>query len=589
MNLSQTHINQIEQAFHAMTSKRDLLRLLNWVNYLIHGDKAKGFQLKSLTYYSNPNIAKNRYTSFAINKKSGGERTIHAPVKGLKAFQKALNVVLQCVHTPHEAATGFIWDKSIVDNARKHVGKHYVFNTDLKDFFPSIDQARFWGRLKHPPFNLNEENGTLKLANIIAGLCGAELEVERLKDGKWIQQNRFVLPQGAPTSPSVSNIIAKRLDYKLTGLAKRFGCTYTRYADDLTFSSMHNVYKKNSAFRNELKRIVEAENFHIKESKTRLIEDIYRQEVTGLVVNEKVNVNRRYVKTLRMWLYYWEKYGYEKAAEIFKKDYKKDKGHVKKGEPNFKKVLGGKLQYMKMVKGPKDGTYRKLKKRFDKLIAKDSVIKKVLDIWESKGIQVAANMYYNRSFANSNETSANPTKKSMKNKIEPKNIQEPEVGSKEPEPPIPDEQNTTDIEDLSASLEPPIPEETSGGPGIDDLPFDPDDIIEEHRKRESTKHKVDNLSSSDIDALVEEARAEAKKETSSSAGIKFVDADASKRKPEDEKTSENLPESDPKDDPNLGPPVKPDISEFDDPSSESSKTEKNEDTEKESNSDNQKE
>lgn len=394
MVLSQKHIEDINEYFCKMQSKRDLLRLLNRANYLEHGSKTKGFKLNALTYFSNPNIAKNRYTSFTISKKSGGKRVIYAPVDGLKALQAALNLVLQCVYTPHEAATGFVKDKSIVDNARQHVGNHYVFNTDLKDFFPSIDQARFWGRLQHPPFNLNESNDRLTLANIIAGLCGAELEVERFRDNKWVTEKRYVLPQGAPTSPTISNIIAERLDHKLNGLAKRFGCTYSRYADDLTFSSMHNVYKKNGEFRCELNRIVESENFHLKESKTRLIEDVHRQEVTGLVVNKKVNVRRRYVKKMRMWLYYWEKYGIEKANEIFEKDYQKDKGHVKEGSPGLKKVLSGKLQYMKMVKGDKDSTYQKLKKRYDDLIAGESPIPKVLDIWEEKGIKEAMKFYY---------------------------------------------------------------------------------------------------------------------------------------------------------------------------------------------------
>lgn len=371
MKLTQKHIGEISNAFSQLQTKRDLLSLFNKANILLHGEKADDFELKSLTYYSNPKIAGDRYNTFAVNKKSGGKRIIHAPVKGLKAIQKSLNLILQCVYSPHNAATGFIKDKSIVDNARKHVGKHYVFNTDLKDFFPSIDQARFWGRLKHPPFNLNEKNGNLEIANRIAALCGAELMVKRKKNGKWTEEMRYVLPQGAPTSPTISNIIAKNLDRKLTGVAKRFGCTYTRYADDLTFSSMHNIYKEGSDFREELKRVVNDQNFHINDSKTRLIEDVYHQEVTGLVVNERVNVNRRFVKELRMWLYYWEKYGYEHANKIFKKDYQEDKGHVKEGDPNFENVLHGKLQFMKMVKGATDGTYQKLYNRYKKLVTPD--------------------------------------------------------------------------------------------------------------------------------------------------------------------------------------------------------------------------
>lgn len=97
----------------------------------------------------------------------------------------------------------------------------------------------------------------------------------------------------------------------------------------------------------------------------------YRQEVTGLVVNEKVNVRRRYVKDIRRWLYLWERYGYKKAAAIFKKDYGQDKGHVKNTDALFESVLAGKLMYMQMVKGADDSTYRKLRKRYNTLMQVD--------------------------------------------------------------------------------------------------------------------------------------------------------------------------------------------------------------------------
>ena len=129
---------------------------------------------------------------------SGAERVILAPAAGLKSIQKCLNLILQTIYVPHPAATGFVPRKSIVDNAKIHSGSLYVYNIDLKDFFPSIDQARVWGRLKHPPFNLNEKNGTLELANIIASLCCEKMDVERLDENKeWQSVARNVLPQGS--------------------------------------------------------------------------------------------------------------------------------------------------------------------------------------------------------------------------------------------------------------------------------------------------------------------------------------------------------------------------------------------------------
>ncbi|MBL0065534.1 MAG: RNA-directed DNA polymerase [Bacteroidetes bacterium] len=461
MKLEQAHIDQIRIAFEKMQSREDLLQLLNEAKPLIYGDNTVPFELKQLTWYANPKIGRKRYAEFKIKKKSGVERCIHAPVKGLKSLQKTLSFVLQCVYEPHNAAMGFVRGKSIVDNAKLHAGSNYVYNIDLKDFFPSVDQARVWKCLQLKPFNLNRTSsvepqymkwedfkkeylkteepvtflkdkgrtitntpygtiymannfdkekdqyivigsdsfktkvgksleGTLWLvnkipgysrldiANIIASLCCTEMEVERKNDtGEWEKVKRNVLPQGAPTSPVITNIVCQRLDYLLSGVAKRFGLKYSRYADDITFSSMHNVYQPESEFLKEMHRIIAEQNFHIKESKTRLQKDGYRKEVTGLLVNEKANVQQRYIKQLRMWLYYWERYGYERASGFFIQQYIADKGHVKNGKPDMANVISGKLDYLKMVKGADNELYLKLKSRFDALIVtnKNEVIK----------------------------------------------------------------------------------------------------------------------------------------------------------------------------------------------------------------------
>ena len=520
MKVEQANIDQIKTAFQKMQSKEDLLHLLNVAKPLVYGEKAVPFVLKQLTWYSNPKLAINRYTEFKIKKKSGDDRIINAPVEGLKAIQKTLSFVLQCVFEPHKAAMGFVRDKSIVDNAKIHAGSRYVYNIDLKDFFLSIDQARVWKCLQLKPFNLVEikknevleiseyrftdfikynifrptmptdeidknisiyyfkgaysingnhnlklkDNGKiiyhvnkktsnesgeikiykkisdlkpvieyvqnlmtlkdtlkfdytldyiigeliashqlkllqnqskLKIANLIASICCTEMEVERKNDaGEWEKVKRNVLPQGAPTSPIITNVICHRLDYLLTAVAKRFGLKYSRYADDMTFSSMHNVFQKDSEFLKELHRIVFEQGFHIKESKTRLQKEGFRQEVTGLVVNDKVNVQKRYIKQLREWLYKWETYGYNKANSFFIQNYITEKGNVKKGIPNMTMVLDGKLQYLKMVKGDNDGTYLKLKDRFDALYGKISPINSILDVWENEGIDKAMEVFY---------------------------------------------------------------------------------------------------------------------------------------------------------------------------------------------------
>jgi RNA-directed DNA polymerase len=173
---------------------------------------------------------------------------------------------------------------------------------------------------------------------------------------------------------------------------------------------MHNVYQPESDFLKELHRIVADQGFHIKESKTRLQKEGYRQEVTGLLVNQNVNVQKRYIKQLRMWLYYWESYGYERAYNFFLQQYVSDKGHNVKGKPDMANVIDGKLNYLKMVKGEENALYMKLRERFDKLISKQSFMTKVLNTWEANGIESAMELYYSKNKAVSNENSEIVTK-----------------------------------------------------------------------------------------------------------------------------------------------------------------------------------
>lgn len=384
MKFQKSHIDQIKKQFADLKSKQELASLLSEAKNMLYGEECKPVQLKSLTYYANPEFCKKRYKTFTIKKKSGADRTINAPVNGLKSILRSLNFVLQCLYDPCEAATGFVLDKSIVDNAKKHVGQNYVLNLDLKDFFHSFDRNRVKLGFMYEPFNLNGDKEPL--AFLLASLCTHPFEIEG--------ELKTVLPQGSPTSPTLTNILCKKLDRRMNGLANRFGATFTRYADDITFSSPHNIYN-DEAFNKELKRIIEEDQeLAINPKKTRLQKAGYRQEATGLIVNVKVNVRRRYVKQIRMWLYYWEKYGYEKAEHIFKRDYMAGRGHVKKGEPNLVNVLDGKLEFLKMVKGDEDSTYQGLKERFEELIGYEKPINKLLNVWETDGIDQAMNIYY---------------------------------------------------------------------------------------------------------------------------------------------------------------------------------------------------
>lgn len=328
-----------------------LVKLLNEIKLHEFGTNKHPITLKQLMHFSNAKLGDKRYTVFSIKKKSGGLREISKPCYQLKCILYVLNIFLRSLYTPRECVMGFTTGRSVVGNAAVHAAHHYVFNIDLKDFFPSIPQARVWARLQLKPFCFSKE-----VASIIAGLC-----CNRNSEGK------NVLPQGAATSPLLTNAICDKLDRRMCGVAKRFGLHYSRYADDMTFSSMHNVYKDDSDFRKEIKRIIEDQGFNMNEKKTRLLRDGRRQEVTGLTVNSKVNVSRKYIQDLRWYISMWEKEGYAKAYSRFYISYKKEKGYIKKGEPVMENVIGGKLNYLRMVRGASDAAYQKLQQRFDKL------------------------------------------------------------------------------------------------------------------------------------------------------------------------------------------------------------------------------
>ena len=343
---------EIKKRLGLVITVDDLAELLNDIKKSeFRSDRYKitGSQLK---FFSSDKSAPKRYRTFHIRKKNGALREIKAPCYQLNIILRMLNMALSSIFEPDNVAMGFAPGRSVVTNAQVHIGHNYVFNIDLKDFFPSIPQARVWKRIQLKPFNFSEE-----IADVVAGLCCAF--------NKDLERN--VLPQGAPTSPLLTNAICCNLDRKMKGVAKRFGLHYSRYADDMTFSSMHNVYQTGSEFRNEIQKIIREQGFTLNDKKTRLFKTGCRQEVTGLTVNEVPNVSRKYIKELRWILNVWEKFGYDRAYALFYPRYKVEKGYIKKGEPVMENVVAGKLDYLRMVKGSSNEAYKKLKARFDKL------------------------------------------------------------------------------------------------------------------------------------------------------------------------------------------------------------------------------
>lgn len=310
--------------------------------------------LKQLSSFKMQEEEESLYKTFYIKKKSGGVRTISAPNRSLKNVQICINKLLESSYSPSDFAFGFISGRSVVDNAQCHIGHNYVFNIDLKDFFTSIDKDKIYSCLRSYPFRFS-----LNVALLIQSLVTV-----------WNNEiGKFVLPQGAPCSPLLTNIVCRQLDYKLSQLANKYDITYSRYADDITFSSNHNIYGENGSFIGILKNIIKEEGFSLNDKKTRLLKSGTRQEVTGLTVNSKVNVTRKYVKQLRYLIYLCEHYDLPTAYAVFIKFYRNDKSYVKKGNPNIKRVILGKLNYLKMVKGCDDSTYLSLQKRYDNIKA----------------------------------------------------------------------------------------------------------------------------------------------------------------------------------------------------------------------------
>jgi RNA-directed DNA polymerase len=246
------------------------------------------------------------YIRFRMPKKTGGERIISAPMPSLKAAQHwILENILQKLEI-HDAAHGFTKERSIVTNATPHVGADVIINLDLKDFFPSISYKRVKGLFTS--FGYSEA-----IATIFALICTAA-QVEELElDGKtyYVALGDRQLPQGSPASPAITNLLCRRLDKRLTTMSGELGFTYTRYADDLTFSGSGDSLRHICNILRRTESIVTHEGFTVNQEKTRVLRKSRQQEVTGIVVNQKLSVCKKTLKQFRATLYQIEKEGLE--------------------------------------------------------------------------------------------------------------------------------------------------------------------------------------------------------------------------------------------------------------------------------------
>lgn len=333
---------ELQNGFRNLENPEDVAELLD-------------VDLSDLMYHIRKSPEEGRYETFTLDKSNGGKREISAPASALKIIQQKLNQVLLAVYTPKAAVHSFLPNRNVRTNAEQHVKQRFVLCVDLEDFFHSINYGRVWGLLQAVPYELPED-----VATVIAQIC--------------CHDNR--LPQGAPTSPIVSNMLCAQLDSELLRLAQENKCIYTRYADDLTFSTSMRQFPDELATEGEngdiragtrLRETVDKNGFELNEDKTRLQHEDYRQMVTGLIVNEKVNVPREFVREIRSMLHAWDAHGYEAAEEEFLREYDTKNRNPEKGDPVFSRVIRGKLEFLSMVRGKDDDVYKKYLNEYARL------------------------------------------------------------------------------------------------------------------------------------------------------------------------------------------------------------------------------
>jgi RNA-directed DNA polymerase len=299
--------------------------------------------------YHNEAATRTHYVRFSVAKKSGGTRELAAPHKTLRHCQEWILENILGKLPVHGAAHGFARGRSTVSNASGHAGREVLVNTDLKDFFPSITFPRVAGMFRGLGYSP-------AVAAILALLCteSPRKTVQYAGATYHVATGPRALPQGACTSPALSNRAARKLDMRLAGLAAKLGWTYTRYADDATFSASGEAAARVGYLLARIRHISRDEGFAVNEAKTRVLRQNAAQKVTGIVVNRHVSAPRKLVRRLRAILHHAKTEGL--AAQ--------NRGT----HENFAGWLGGMIAYVAMV-NPNQG--RPLQVQFAALCERD--------------------------------------------------------------------------------------------------------------------------------------------------------------------------------------------------------------------------
>lgn len=287
---------------------------------------ALGVSVSKLRSYSvhRPRERVTHYVQFALPKRRGGERLISAPKRGLKQLQRRLLSELVAKLPVSSAAHGFVKARSIRTAAAPHEKPALLLRFDLEEFFPSITYARLRGYLIAMGYGYP----------VAAALAVLMTEAERQpvvidEQTYYVPVGPRVLAQGAPTSPGIANAICLRLDRRLGGLAKKEGLAFTRYADDLSFSTRDPSFAV-PRFLGNLRRIVEDEGFRLNRAKTKVMRPSKAQVVTGVTVNETLGLSRTERRRIRAMIHRQGKPGASPSAEE-------------------QQALAGKLAYLDML------------------------------------------------------------------------------------------------------------------------------------------------------------------------------------------------------------------------------------------------
>jgi RNA-directed DNA polymerase len=295
------------------------------------------------------------YTEFQLPKRSGGTRPIAIPSKNLAILQRKLASILSFVYSGRHVVHGFCLNRSIKTNALTHHGRKYICGLDLKEFFPSIHFGRVRGLFRASPYQLPDG-----VALMLAKICC----------------HKGYLPQGAPTSPILSNLVCAALDSRLRDFARLHGCRYTRYADDITFSS-NSPFPSSVIYLDmtvsparwqvgiELEKIFKSHQFEINGNKTRMLPPSTRQEVTGVLINSRLNVSRAYVRKTRAMLHALEKYGHDASlVEYLKSAHKKNRFE---DPSDFFSIVRGRIEHLGYIRGRDDALYLTILRRYQAL------------------------------------------------------------------------------------------------------------------------------------------------------------------------------------------------------------------------------